>query len=140
VSNCVFCRILAREIPAHVILDTPACLAFLDVGPLSEGHLLAIPRRHVERLDQLSEDEAAGLARLLPRLSRAVLGATGAPGLNILQNNGSEAGQVVPHVHFHLIPRRANDGLGYRWNAGRYSAGRVEAVRDALLNALRNDP
>lgn len=135
-STCIFCKIIAGEIPSHRVLETPAAVAFLDVGPLAEGHVLLVPRRHAERLEQLPAEDMADLARSLPALAGAIARATGAAGLNLLQNNGIAAGQVVPHVHFHLIPRREGDGLGYRWNPGQYPAGRAEAIRDALLATL----
>lgn len=136
-SSCVFCKIIAGEIPSHRVLETPASVAFLDVGPLAEGHVLLLPRRHAERLEHLSAEEMADLARSLPALAAAISAVTGAAGLNLLQNNGAAAGQVVPHVHFHLIPRREGDGLGYRWNPGQYSAGRAEAIRAALRGVLQ---
>ncbi|MEE8169212.1 MAG: HIT family protein, partial [Phycisphaerae bacterium] len=83
--------------------------------------------------------DAASVTRVIPRLVRAVLDATGAPALNVLQNNGAESGQAVGHVHFHLIPRRADDGLGYRWNAGAYPAGRVETLRESISGRLQSE-
>ena len=136
-TDCVFCRIVAGQIPARTILATDAAVAFLDVAPLAEGHTLLIPRRHVVRVEDLPDSDAAELARLLPRLARAIRAACGSPGLNILQNNGPEAGQVVGHLHIHLIPRRASDGLGYRWNAGAYAPGRAEAMHQAVCDALK---
>jgi histidine triad (HIT) family protein len=82
-------------------------------------------------------DELAALASVLPRLSAAVIRAADAEGLNVLQNNGVVSGQAVPHLHFHLIPRHAGDGLGYRWNAGRYPEGAMEEYHRKVLDALR---
>lgn len=134
--NCIFCKIVAGEIPALVVLDTPHVLGFLDVGPLSEGHVLLIPKDHAERLTDLSADAAGAIGSQLPALGRALVEVTGADGFNLLQNNGSVAGQVVGHVHFHLIPRGEGDGLGYRWNPGAYAEGRAETIAQAFRDAL----
>jgi len=135
-SSCVFCKIVAGEIPALRVFEDETTLAFLDVGPLAEGHLLVIPKAHYERLEDMPPDVVAAVARNLPPLGRAVTQATSAPGYNVLQNNGKVSGQVVPHVHIHLIPRAPSDGLGYRWNASEYPAGRAEAVHKRLLDGL----
>ncbi len=135
--QCIFCRIVAAEIPSAVVYEDDAVLAFLDIGPLAEGHLLVIPRQHAAQLTDLSADATARLGSVLPRMGRALLHVTGAAGFNVLINNGSVAGQVVPHVHVHLIPRRESDGLGYRWNAGKYMTGRAEQLAAALQNALQ---
>ena len=115
----IFTKILSGEIPCHRVYEDDKVLAFLDIGPLSKGHTLVIPKEPAETLDQLSDDSAAALGRVLPRISRAVLRATGARDFNILQNNGSAAHQVVMHVHFHIIPKFADGaGLGIGWKAG----------------------
>ena len=111
----VFGKILRGEIPCHRVYEDDHVLAFLDVSPLSRGHLLVIPKEPAPTLDQLSDDSAAALGRVLPRLSRAVMAATGATAYNVLQNNGAAAHQAVFHVHFHIIPRLDETGLGIGW-------------------------
>ncbi len=134
--NCVFCKIVAGEIPSATVLRTEACQAFLDIGPLSEGHLLVIPVKHYTRMEDMPPEELAQLSRELPGLGRALVEVTGAAGYNLLQNNGSAAGQEVTHVHFHLIPRSTGDGLGYRWRPQAYPEGRADQIlaryRDVL--------
>lgn len=115
-NDTIFTRIIRGEIPCHRVFENERVLAFLDINPLAEGHTLVVPKRQVQRLDQLPPDEAAEIARHLGRIAARVVAVTGAEGYNILQNNGRAAGQEVPHVHFHIIPRRAGDGLGYRWH------------------------
>lgn len=112
----IFTRIIRGEIPCHKIHEDEHTFAFLDISPLADGHLLVVPRRQVEQLHDLPPEEAAQLGRVISMLGKRLLSATGAAGYNVLQNNGAVAGQVVMHVHFHLIPRREGDGLGYRWN------------------------
>lgn len=115
-AETVFAKILRGEIPCHRIYEDAAVLAFLDVNPLSRGHTLVIPKEPAETLDQLSDDAAAAIGRVLPRIARAVLAATGARAFNLLQNNGAEAHQAVFHVHFHIIPRLDDgSGLGIGW-------------------------
>ncbi len=135
-ADCVFCRIVAGEIPALTILDTDHAYAFLDIAPLAEGHTLLIPKEHVESLELMSGEAVARMLAELPRLAHAVAAATVADGYNILQNNGRVAGQAVNHVHFHIIPRRSGDGLGYRWNAGKYAEGRAEELQGEIRKAL----
>lgn len=111
----IFSKIIAGEIPCEKVFEDEYVFAFLDIRPLAPGHTLVVPKREVERLDQMTPDEAAALGRVLPELGRRIVAAVGAAGYNVLQNNGEVAGQEVPHVHVHLIPRQANDGLGYCW-------------------------
>lgn len=117
VTDCVFCKIAAGEIPCHRVAETERTLAFLDVNPLAEGHTVVIPKAHAAYLEDLDAESAADIARLLGPLAARIKSVVSAAGYNILQNNGPAAGQVVMHVHFHIIPRRVGDGLGYRWNA-----------------------
>ncbi|GMV98327.1 MAG: HIT family protein [Phycisphaerae bacterium] len=133
---CVFCRIIRGEIPCLKVHEDDAMLAFLDIGPLADGHLLIVPKKHYERLDQMSPDEVAAVARHLPALARAVMSATGRNAYNVLQNNGPAAQQSVGHVHFHVIPRQEGDALGYRWPAGSYPPGRGEELRNRIVAAL----
>jgi histidine triad (HIT) family protein len=117
-SDTIFSKIIAGEIPCHRVYEDDQVLAFLDIGPLSRGHTLVIPKEPAETLDALSEESAAAIGRVLPRLCRAVMKATGASQYNILQNNGALAHQVVMHVHFHIIPKMNEPtGLGIRWPA-----------------------
>ena len=131
-ANCIFCKILDGKIPAVKVLQTDQCLAFLDIGPVAEGHILLVSSDHVEQAGQLSADQAAGMARHLPALVAAVQAATGCQGVNVLQNNGRIAGQLVMHVHFHIIPRKDGDGFRYSWPAGKYPPGRAEEVAQAI--------
>ncbi|MFH1681624.1 MAG: HIT family protein [Candidatus Eisenbacteria bacterium] len=119
-AETIFTKILAGEIPCHKVYEDKHVLAFLDIGPLSNGHTLVIPKEPAETLDRLSDESAAAVGRILPRLSRAVVKATGAASYNILQNNGRAAHQFVMHVHFHIIPKHEDgSGLGIVWNATR---------------------
>lgn len=114
-DRTIFDRILDGEIPCHRVYEDDHVLAFLDVGPLSEGHTLIIPKERKAYLHELSDDSAAAIGRVLPRIARAVMKATGATAYNVLQNNGATAHQAVFHVHFHIIPKIGEQGLGVGW-------------------------
>ena len=116
--STIFSKILRGEIPCHRVYEDAQVLAFLDVAPLSAGHTLVIPKEAKARLDELTEESAAAIGRVLPRICRGVMRATGAEAYNVLQNNGAMAHQAVMHVHFHIIPKFADGkGLGIVWNA-----------------------
>ena len=130
----IFDHILDGQIPCHRVYEDEHVLAFLDIGPLSTGHTLVIPKERRAHLHELSDDAAAAIGRVLPRLCRAVLQATGARAYNVLQNNGPEAHQAVFHVHFHIIPRHGDKGLGIGWKPG--SIDDPEALVAAIRGAL----
>ncbi|HWZ63851.1 MAG TPA: HIT family protein [Steroidobacteraceae bacterium] len=117
-ADTVFGKIVRGHIPCHKIYEDDKVLAFLDINPLSTGHMLVVPKEAAETMDRLSDDSAAALGRVLPRLCRAVVAATGVREYNVLENNGSLAHQAIPHVHFHIIPKpNAREGLGVGWPA-----------------------
>lgn len=136
-TDCIFCKIIAGEIPCHKVYEDEHILSFLDIGPLSEGHTLVIPKHHCVTLDEIPAEQMAAVGRLLPKLGPAVADAVGAAGWNVLQNNGKVAGQVVMHVHFHIIPRNENDGLGYRWPAGELDHSKAPKLLEAILERIR---
>lgn len=119
-AETIFTKIISGEIPCHKVYEDDLVLAFLDIGPLSEGHTLVIPKEPAVTLDELSDESAAAIGRVLPRLARALVKATGCNQYNLLQNNGTRAHQVVQHVHFHLIPKPDEpSGLGVGWPGGK---------------------
>jgi histidine triad (HIT) family protein len=137
--DCIFCRIVAGEIPCHRLYEDEYVLAFLDIGPVSTGHCLIVPKVHYDTLDAVPDECSAMLAavlQLVPRLARAVTTATGTTAWNLLQNNGTAAGQAVAHVHFHIIPRNADDGLGYRWPAGKLEPAEAERLLARIESEL----
>lgn len=116
-SDSIFSRIIRNEIPCHRVYEDELTLAFLDVNPIAPGHTLVIPKEPAATIDELSDESAAAIGRVLPRISRAVMKVSGATAINILQNNGGLAHQAVPHVHFHIIPKTDTHGLGIVWDA-----------------------
>jgi len=139
-AETVFSKILRGEIPCHKLYEDAQVLAFLDIAPLAAGHAVVIPKEPAETLDLLSDDAAAAIGRVLPRLCRALCRLTGAQAFNVLQNNGRLAHQAVDHVHFHIIPKPNDaEGLGVKWPAGKLdhatAATLAERVRAELSSA-----
>lgn len=135
-SDSIFSKIIRNEIPAHRIYEDDAVIAIMDINPLAEGHCLVIPKEPAETLADLSDDAAAGVGRVLPRIVRAVQRVSGASACNVLQNNGAEAGQEVMHVHFHVIPKPASGGLVKEWSPIEVSAERTAELGKQLARLL----
>ncbi|MBL0920892.1 MAG: HIT family protein [Phycisphaerales bacterium] len=135
--STIFSKIVRGEIPCHKVYEDAHVLAFLDIGPLSSGHTLVIPKEEAATLDKLSDEASAAIGRVLPRLCRAVLKATGAAAYNVLQNNGAEAHQAVFHVHFHIIPKFADgSGLGIGWKPGKLDGEAGKALAQRIAASL----
>lgn len=135
-TETIFSRIIRGEIPCHRVYEDEAVLAFLDVSPLSPGHTLVIPKDAVATLDRLSDESAAAIGRVLPRIARAVMAATGASDFNVLQNNGASAHQAVFHVHFHIIPRFEGRGLGIGWTPMPVESTALKALSEKIGAAV----
>ena len=110
--SCIFCRIVNGEIPAEVVARGHDFIAFLDVNPLADGHVLVVPRAHAAQVEDLEADQADTLFRAVVRLAGPVREAVDAAGTTIGINNGNATGQTIPHVHVHIVPRWENDGAG----------------------------
>ncbi len=135
-ADTIFGKILDGTIPCHRVYEDAHVLAFLDVNPLSRGHVLVIPKERKVHLHELSDEAAGALGRILPRLCRAVMQTTGATAYNILQNNGAAAHQQVMHVHFHIIPKTNEGGLGIGWPAQPLDAETGKTLAAQIARAL----
>ncbi len=135
-SDCVFCKIAANEIPAVKVYENSEFLAFLDIRPVRPGHTLVISKAHYDRFDSAPPEAAGKLWQVVQKVATAVVRATHAQGYNATINNGRAAGQVVDHVHMHVIPRAAKDGLSL-WAQGEYQGGEDEQVAQAIRQALK---
>jgi len=125
------------EIPCHRVYEDEHVIAFLDIAPVSRGHVLVVPKEERERLHELSDESAAALGRALRRVAAAVVQATGAADYNVLQNNGAAAHQAVMHVHFHVIPKHADGtGLGVGWRAGTLDPAQAPAIAASIRDAM----
>ncbi|MCF7837734.1 MAG: HIT family protein [Candidatus Marinimicrobia bacterium] len=118
--DCIFCRIVAGEIPCTRLFEDEQVLAFMDIGPIIKGHALVIPKAHYDPITAVPPAVLAPLLTAVQRVARAQQVGLGAEGINVIQNNGAVAGQAVKHVHFHVIPRFAADGHHWNWNPKAY--------------------
>ncbi|GIN62859.1 protein hit [Robertmurraya siralis] len=117
-NDCIFCKIVAGEIPAAKVFENEHVVAFLDISQVTKGHTLVIPKIHKENLYELTPEIAAHLFEIVPNIANAIKGAYEPIGLNLLNNNGEKAGQSVFHYHLHLIPRYGEgDGFGAVWKS-----------------------
>ena len=137
--DCLFCKIARGEIPAARVLETDRAIAFLDIQPVNPGHVLLIPRDHHETLSDLPDELAAHAGSLLPRLCRAVKAAAGAEALNVIVNHGRAAGQTIFHVHWHLIPRHADDAVRWPWPHVAYRGDGLDRMRSRIEHELTAD-
>ncbi|KFA66726.1 hypothetical protein S40285_08504 [Stachybotrys chlorohalonatus IBT 40285] len=132
-AACIFCRIIKGEIPSIKLFESEKTLAFLDIGPLSKGHALVIPKYHGAKLADVPDDQ---LSEILPTLKKLV-NATGATDYNILQNNGTIAHQQVHHVHFHMIPKpNETEGLGISWPSTSSDLEKLKAYAEELKSKI----
>ncbi len=132
-SSCIFCKVLSGEIPAQKVYEDAYVLAFLDINPASRGHTLVVSKEHYELLTQMPEREYLSFMQSVQKVAKGLMKYTDA--VNILQNNGKDAGQLVPHVHMHIIPRRPGDGLhiGVWRSAHDPDLDKVQKVIQSLL-------
>ena len=114
-SNCVFCRIVAKEIPATLVHEDEHTLAFMDIGQVNPGHVLVAVKHHAENIYALEDAQAAAVFRAAAKVARAIRGAFEPQGLSVYQANGAAAGQTVLHLHIHLVPRYEGDGMALTW-------------------------
>jgi histidine triad (HIT) family protein len=114
-SGCVFCRIVARQIPATVVHEDEHTLAFMDLGQVNPGHVLVAVKKHAENLYALDDAQAGAVLRAAARVARAIRDAFAPQGLSVYQANGKVAGQTVFHYHVHLVPRFEGDGMALTW-------------------------
>lgn len=109
-DECIFCKIVRKEIPAAIVYEDDLFIGFLDINPRSKGHTLIVPKEHFERYDDVPEHIQEGLGKVLHAVSKQLVEKLDATGFNILSNNGESAGQVVKHLHFHILPRYGKKG------------------------------
>ena len=136
-EECVFCRIVAGEIPSYKIFESRHAMAFLDVMPAAEGHSLVIPKKHFETLTDAPETELKEVIAAVQKIARAIMKATNSEGFNVLQSNNRAAGQVVQHLHFHVIPRKQGDGLSFRWEHKRLLEKDAETLLEKTKKLLQ---
>ncbi len=132
-DNCIFCKIIAGEIPSHTIYEDEQFKVILDVGPATRGHALIIPKNHYANLYELPEEMAADAMKLAKKLMIKMTEKLHCDGFNVIQNNGEVAGQTVFHFHMHLIPRYKEDGEILKYIAGEPGSEELEQIRKAIV-------
>ena len=135
-DDCVFCKMVEGQIPCAKIFEDDTILAFLDIGPISDGHTLVVPKQHFEKLHDCPTELLGGICSRLGAIAGAVAKAVNSHGYNLLCNNGRAAGQLVKHLHFHIIPRNVGDGVFDRWPSYKYEDGKIEDIADRIRRNL----
>jgi len=132
--TCIFCKIIKGEIPSYKVYEDKNTLAFLDIAPVNPGHVLVIPKKHFTNMEEITEEELCQVMKIVKKIGQAIKSGLGVSGYNIALNNDPVAGQAVPHIHFHIMPRDENDGLKL-WPQKKYGEGEAEAIlRKIKLN------
>jgi histidine triad (HIT) family protein len=134
-DDCIFCKIINGEIPSSKVYEDEEVFAFLDIGPVNKGHTLVIPKEHHETIVDIPDDLLHKVIVVVKKLSKAVKEGVGADGFNVLMSNHEAAGQVVPHAHFHIIPRLSSDGLKH-WPHGKYDEGEMDSVKEKIVSKI----
>ncbi len=135
-DDCLFCKMVAGQIPVTKIYEDEVVLAFLDIGPISDGHTLVIPKQHFEKLHDCPPELLGRVGSRLGKIAGAVTAAMNSDGYNVLCNNGRAAGQLIEHLHFHIIPRNTGDGLFDQWPAYKYERGKIELIAEEIRKNL----
>jgi len=135
-DGCVFCKMVEGQIPVTKVYEDEAVFAFLDIGPIRDGHTLVIPKQHCSLAHECQPEVLADVGMRLGKIAAAIMTAVDADGYNLLSNNGAAAGQVVDHLHFHIIPRKAGDGVFTQWPAYKYEKGRMEEIAARIRRHL----
>jgi len=136
-AQCIFCKIIGGEIPSFKIYEDNKVYAFLDINPVNAGHTLVIPKEHYIVLPQVPDALATHLMKVVKYLSGAIFEMTGAHGINVFQNNGAAAGQEVPHVHFHIIPRFQDDKSIGEWKRNQIDPEKLKQMAEAMGKNLK---
>jgi histidine triad (HIT) family protein len=132
-AECVFCRIVQGQIPSTRVYEDAGVLAFMDIGPVVQGHVLVIPKAHYDPITDVPAPLLAKIMAVVQKVAAAQMTALHADGVNLFQANGAAAGQVVPHMHIHVIPRFNGDGHRWNWTSRKYEKpGEMERIAAAL--------
>ncbi|MHC4206558.1 MAG: HIT family protein [Planctomycetota bacterium] len=135
-EDCIFCKMVAGQIPVTKIYEDEVIFSFLDIGPISDGHTLVIPKQHFEKLNECPAELLGQVFTRIGRIAGAVAAAMNSDGYNLLCNNGRAAGQLIEHLHFHIVPRNTGDGLFDRWPSFKYEDGKIEELAGAIRKNL----
>ncbi|MDP3735280.1 MAG: HIT family protein [bacterium] len=133
--DCLFCNIIAKKFPAVFVYEDEKVAVFLDINPTNPGHTLVVPKAHFENIFDVTEETFCDVAAATKRLAPAIRAAVGADGINLMVNNGRAAGQLIPHIHLHIVPRLMADGFRH-WKGAPYKNGEIEQVAEKIRAVL----
>ena len=139
-GQCIFCRLVAGEIPSARVYEDALTIAFMDIGQVNPGHVLVATKRHAATLLDITAEEATAVMQTAQRVARAVQAVFDPPGLTLLQANGREGDQTVFHFHIHVVPRHANDGITLSWPRKDPDPGTLQDYADRLAAAIAPAP
>lgn len=134
-EDCIFCKIIAGEIPSTKVYEDDKVFCFLDIAPINKGHTLVIPKKHAENLYSIPRDDLAFCVEACQSMAKALKASLRCDGVNLGMNNEKPAGQLVLHAHFHVIPRYEGDGLKH-WPGGAYAEGEAEELATKIQGSL----
>ena len=134
--DCIFCKIIKGEIPCNKIYEDENVLAFLDISPVNKGHTLVIPKKHCTNVFDADEETLCNISKAVKKIAKAMRLALGIEGVNIQTNNGQTSGQVVMHLHTHIIPRYKGDGLKL-WPQGKYKDKEAEEIKEKIVSFIK---
>ena len=134
-EKTIFMKIIDREIPADIVYEDEETLAFLDISPNMPGHTLVIPKKAAMNIFDVDDETLCAVMRTVRKVAPAVRDAVGAKGVHINSNHGEEAGQIVPHLHFHIIPRHARSELEF-WPSGTYADGEAASIAEKIRSSI----
>lgn len=129
--DCLFCKIVSGVLPGHKVYEDDDVLAFLDIAPVNYGHTLVIPKKHYQNFEEIPEEILSKTTNVVKKVGKSLKENLGVAGYNVCVNNDPIAGQIIPHMHFHVIPRRVGDDLEL-WPQGRYGDGEIEEMAQKL--------
>ncbi|MBI4272647.1 HIT family protein [Candidatus Uhrbacteria bacterium] len=135
-ADCIFCKIISGEMPSYKVYEDEHTCAFLDIHPVNKGHALIISKKHYADFLEADGDTLARLSLVAQKVARAVKESLDADGCNVTTNVGTAAGQVIFHVHWHIIPRFKNDGFKLWPSQGDYNEGEAQAIKEVISQNL----
>ncbi len=135
-EDCIFCKLISGEIPCAKIYEDDDFLAFLDISPVNKGHALIVTKEHYPTICDVPDSLLSKYLLAVKKVATAVHKGTGSDGYNVMQNNKKAAGQVIPHVHFHIIPRNSDDGLKFSWPNKTYEEGEILELKEKIIKVI----
>jgi histidine triad (HIT) family protein len=136
-QECIFCKMVKKQIPVALVHEDDSTFAFLDINPIAKGHTLVVTKKHYENLLATDKNDLKVLIETIQKVSAAIVKAMGAEGFNVLMNTGEVAGQLIPHVHFHVVPRFKDDNVPIG-NAprGKYEENEIQEIMEKIRNEI----